>query len=127
MKNPNTMLKPVLKKMLRGGKMPCGACVVGFNKKPCEHATDKINEHDEDLRQCVSKLSPGHNHPGYIECMVDCFKELHFNCPCKECLVKVTCNLVYEKRCDQYKELIDKINKKHFDETTGMWKTQEKK
>jgi hypothetical protein len=120
MKNPNTMLKPVLKKMLRGGKMPCGACAIGFNRKPCEHQTDNFD--DEDLKRYVGKLLPRHDHDGYVECMVDCFKELYFNCPCRECLVKVTCNLVYEKRCDQYKDLINKVNKKHYDETTGAWR-----
>lgn len=109
--------------MLRGGKMPCGACAVGFTSKPCEHPTGKINSDD---RTIISKTLSRFDHVGYVECMVACYKELRLRCPCKVCLVKVTCNVKYDDRCSEYKDLIDKVNKKYYDETTGLYKELEK-
>lgn len=106
--------------MLRGGEMPCGACVVGFNQKPCEHLTGTIDG-EEAIRKYVGRYIP-HEKDGFVLCMVACYKELHYNCPCRECLVKITCNLKFDERCDEYKELINKIHRIYYDEINGQYK-----
>lgn len=101
--------------------MPCGACVISFDRKPCEHLLKTV-EDIETLKHHIITRVP---YDG-IECMIVCYKALHYNCPCKECIVKVTCNVQFDKRCDDYKELINKIHSLYYDEINGRYRPSTK-
>jgi hypothetical protein len=99
--------------------MPCPACKISFSIDPCKHESGEFIgiEILIDLRyKSVSESI------GYKEFTMECFKELHFNCPCKECLVKMQCNLKFDDRCDEYKQMIDKIREKYYDGINGVFR-----
>ena len=45
----------------------------------------------------------------YFDCMVyGCITEMIKECPCHNCLVKVTCS--YDEVCEAYSKFVDKLN-----------------
>jgi hypothetical protein len=104
--------------------MPCQACKVSFSGNiPCLHPTGKLGD-EEHVYMTINKVLQGDKY-GYDRCMKDIYKELHFNCPCKDCLIKMMCKEMFDERCDSYKNIINKYISIYYDEITGMYKTKE--
>lgn len=100
--------------------MPCKACRHQFRTIPCEHKTGIDGKPIDNL---IHKFTPEYEY-GYLKFVSQVYKELHFNCPCSECLTKMMCNLRYEDRCDEYKNLVDKIRDIYYDHSYGRYRKQ---
>lgn len=109
--------------------MPCLACKSNYTILPCEHPTGVIDESSrEKIRSRVSRANITISNSemyGFDKCNDKCYKELHFNCPCKNCLIKTMCNEKFDDRCQEYIELIDKHYKIYYDEINGRYKTRQ--
>lgn len=91
--------------------MPCPVCKLSFNTNPCEHQTgiitldtkENIVEHISLVLTSFLKGSTLHR---FMEAL---YLELHNNCPCKECLVKVMCQEGHA--CEKYNKPLKKLKK----------------
>jgi len=81
--------------------MPCQICNLSFNMKPCEHSNGIVTK---ELIKINNFTMQGYIEP-YIESI---YKDLHLDCPCKECLIKMMCmsNQLNKPHCGSYYELI---------------------
>jgi hypothetical protein len=70
---------------------------------------------------CLKDISKKPIHSDYITFLILVYKELHFNCPCKKCLVKATCDLPFTERCEEYINLVGKYLKLYYDEHYGQY------
>jgi hypothetical protein len=104
--------------------MPCQACKISFSENiPCLHPTGILGD-GEHIYMTVNKIAQIDKY-GYDRCTKDIYKELHFNCPCKDCLIKMMCKEMFDERCDSYKELINKYIRKYYNEIMGRYKSKE--
>lgn len=103
--------------------MPCPACDRTYYVPPCKHETGILITKDRYLTASYADI-PGIFRVATLDCTivfhVEAYKELHFNCPCKECLVKVVCDAQFDERCPEYINIIDKLWFTYYDESYGQ-------
>jgi hypothetical protein len=86
--------------------MPCRVCERSTTISPCKH-TDGIISAKEFMDIAIMDTIPSISLSRYVKI----FKNLHDNCPCKECLINSICanttNYKSNELCDTYKNLVD--------------------
>jgi len=86
--------------------MPCRVCERSTTISPCKHI-DGIITTKEFMSIAIMDTLPSISLSRYVKI----FKNLHDNCPCKECLVNPICagtkNYKSNELCDAYKRLVD--------------------
>jgi hypothetical protein len=102
--------------------MPCPACDISYTVRPCEHETGILIEKDVTK---IKEFRPILYSDNAIVFHTKVYKDLHFNCPCRNCLVKATCNVEYPKRCEEYRNIIERYLVLYYDEITGMFSKKE--
>lgn len=91
--------------------MPCPVCKLSFNVNPCEHQTgiitldtkESIVEH---ITPVLTSYLKGSTLNKFMEAL---YLQLHNNCPCIECLVKVMCTEGHA--CEKYNKLLHNLKK----------------
>jgi hypothetical protein len=69
--------------------MPCTSCSNTFGLEPCKHSDGNLNVDDIPLSKYISKNSQD----DFRKTVIKLYKNLHNDCPCIECLVKMICKL----------------------------------
>jgi hypothetical protein len=86
--------------------MPCRVCERSAIISPCKHP-DGIITITEFMDIAIMDTIPSISLSRYVKI----FKNLHDNCPCKECLINSICankvNYNANELCDIYKNLVD--------------------
>ena len=107
--------------------MPCRACKQNFLILPCKHPNGveiADEKHENFLKSSHSILNNVKNSETYLRFIKHCFKELHFNCFCRNCMIKSICNETFDNRCSEYKQLIDKIHKIYYDPILAQFRPE---
>lgn len=109
---------------LKGLMMPCPACNRTYLLPPCKHETGILCSKDMYSKVTFDDI-PEIFKQSFAYCtivfQIEVYKALHYNCPCKNCLVKATCDVEYTKRCSEYIDLIDYYYNLYYDEINGTF------